>query len=120
MPTLSQIRRINHAFAVGREIRASLPVRLFIMDFLVESIGPLGARVRLDLPKSARTVNVPPIRDKENLRTIRRPHRTDLVIHLAVVIARQRADILGSKLAHIADQSILEAAHEDMKVTLIG
>src|ERR1700730_18014667 len=98
MPGLPQIRRIHHALAVRRKIRTRLPVRLFVM-----SISRLGARPRLDLPESPRAVNVSPIRDKENFRSIPRPHWTDLVVHLAVVITRQRADILRSKLPHVAE-----------------
>src|SRR6266849_11018014 len=103
MPGLPQIRRIHHALAVRRKVGASLPVRLFIMNLFVVSIGRLGARLRLDLPESASAVNVSPIRDKQNFRTITRPNGTDLVIHLAVVITRQRTDVLRSKLPHIAE-----------------
>src|SRR5258708_2818261 len=106
MPALPQIRRIHYALAVRRKIRASLPVRFFIMDLFVMSIVvsiALDTRLRPDLPESARAVNVPPIRDKQNLRSIPRPHRTDLVIHLAVVITRQRADVLRCKLPHVAE-----------------
>src|SRR6266576_2599573 len=103
MPSLTQIRRIHHALAIWRKIRTSLPVRFFIVDLGVMNISRLGPRLRLDLPESARAVNVSPIRDKQNLRTIPRPHRTDLVIHLAVVITRQRTDIFESKLPHVAE-----------------
>src|ERR1700688_4318302 len=108
MPGLRPIRRIRHALAVRREIRARLPVRLFVMRLFVVGSGVLDInrlypRLRLLLPESPRAVNVPPIRDKENFRAIPRPHWTDLVVHLAVVITRQRADILRSKLPHIAE-----------------
>src|SRR6202790_1985790 len=108
MPGLPEIRRIPHALAVRRKIRARLPVRLFVMNLFVVGIGVmsisrLGARLRLDLPESPRAVNVSPIRDKENFRSIPRPRWTDLVVRLAVVITRQRADILRSKLPHVAE-----------------
>src|SRR4029077_12752836 len=108
MPGLPQIRRINHALAIRRKIRASLPVSFFVMNLFIVGIGVmsiarLGARLCRDPPESARAVNMPPIRNKQNFRSIPRPYRTDLVIHLTVVITRQRADILWSKLPHVAE-----------------
>src|SRR5260370_22681647 len=102
VPGLPQVRRVHHALAIRRKRRPRLPVGFLIMNLLVMSIARLGAWLRFHPPESARAMNVSPIRDKENLRAIPRPHGADLVIDLTVVITRQRTDVLRSKLPHIA------------------
>jgi hypothetical protein len=78
------------------------------------------AGLRLHSPEAASTVNVPPIGNEKDLRPITRPHRADLVVHVAVVIARERTDVFGSELLDVAQVAILESSYEDVKVTLVG
>src|ERR1039458_9220721 len=98
MPTLPHVGRIDHALSVRRKVRTSLPVGFFVINFAL-----FGARLRLDLPESTRAVNMSAIRDEQNFRAIPRPYRIDLVIRVAVVIARQRTDVLPGKLLYVAE-----------------
>src|SRR5581483_7723155 len=85
VPLLAEVRAVDEALAIRRKVRPRLPGRLFVVD-LVGFCAGFG----LHAPEAASAVNVTTVRDENNLCSIGRPSRADLVIKLAVVIARQR------------------------------
>src|SRR5260370_11520768 len=84
MPLPSKIRAVYDPRAIRREVRPGPPGCLLVMD-----LARLRAGLRPHPPKSAGSVDVPSVRNKKNFLSIPRPHRADLMIEHAVVIAGQ-------------------------------
>ncbi len=78
-----------------------------------------GAGLRLHPPESPGSVNVPMVRDKQDLAAISRPHRADFVIELAVVITWQIAASLSCQALHVPEFTAAEIGDENMKVPLV-
>ena len=101
VPLLSQIRRVDDALAVRRKIRTRLPCGFFVVN-----LARFGAGLRFHPPEAAGAVNVSAIRDEENFRPVRRPGRADLMIELAVVIARQIAAVLSGQAVNVCQFAV--------------
>ena len=113
VPLLSQIRRVDDALAVGRKIRARLPGGLFVMN-----LARLGARLRLHPPEAAGAVNVPAVRNEKNFFPVRRPGRADLMIELAVVVARESAAVLSGQALDVFQFAVAELPDENVEASV--
>src|SRR5947207_11019723 len=101
MPLLAQVGCVHDAFAVRRKVRPGLPGSFFVMDF-----ARLGSRFGFHAPEATGAVNVIAIRNVENLRAVWRPHRVDLVIKLAVVVAWQGAASFSREALQVLEFAI--------------
>src|SRR6266516_2573177 len=89
IPLPAEVGAVHDARAVRRPVGPRLPGRL-----LVTQLARRGAGARLHPPKSSGAVKMPAVRDENELLAVRRPRRRDVVIPLAVVIARYLAVVV--------------------------
>src|SRR5271169_1690205 len=105
VPLLPQIRRVHDSLTVRREIRPRLPVSLLVVDFACLSAG-----FCFHPPEAAGAVGVAAIGNEQQLFSVRRPRRADLVVKLAVVVTRQVAASFAGEALHIAKFAVSELA----------
>src|SRR5215471_13595767 len=116
MPFASQIGGVNNALAIGRPIGPRPPCGFFVTDLSArvlalrrhirlharerptrDSLLWRWYRLRTHAPEATCAVDVAAIADVNDLFVVTRPGGADLMIELAVVIARQRAAILAGQ-----------------------
>src|SRR4029077_3828229 len=91
------------------------PGSFFVVDF-----PGFGPRSRFHAPETTCAVNVPAVGDKEQLRTVRGPRRADLMIALAVVVARQGAAAFAGHLLHVLQRATRERSRKNVEAPVIG
>jgi Na+-translocating ferredoxin:NAD+ oxidoreductase RNF subunit RnfB len=58
--------------------------------------------------------------NEQQFHTVCRPGGTDLVVKLAVVIARQGAAVLAGESLNISELAVAEISGEDVEMSVIG
>src|SRR5581483_3150565 len=96
-------------------IRPGFPCGLFIVDLM-----GFGAGLCFHSPEPAAAIDVSAIGNEYQVRTIGRPHRADLRIELAVVVAGQRASSFTCEPLHVAEHTLCNVSHEYMKAAIVG
>src|SRR5580704_3563659 len=85
LPLPTQIRAVHHPRTIRRKVRPSFPARLLVVNF-----SRFRAQLRLHAPEPTSSMDVPAVRNEQNLFSITRPNRINLHVVRAVVVPGQR------------------------------
>src|SRR5215469_16399074 len=112
MPCPAEIRRVHESLPIGGELRTRLPRSFLVVNLASPSLSSHA-------PEATGSVQVSPIRDKPQLRSIGRPCRADLVVEAAVVITRQGASVLAGYTLNVAQGAVLKTSSKDVEVPVV-
>ena len=117
VPLAAEVGAVDDAFAVGGPVGARLPGRL-----LVAQLARRGhaSRARRHAPEPARAVDVPAIRDADDLAAVRRPRGRQVVVPAAVVVARQAAVVVVGDPLHRAGLGPARREREDVPAPVVA
>src|SRR2546427_1562924 len=117
VPLAAEVGAVDDAFAVGGPVGARLPGRL-----LVAQLARRGhaSRARRHAPEPARAVDVPAIRDEDDLAAVRRPRWRQAVVPAAVVVARQAAVVVVGDPLHPAGIGPAQREREDVPALVVA